>query len=373
MRRSRRGRSLFCSLFVVPLFLATPAWCGDLDSVGVLDKASLSKSTLSELRQTVRALQRNTRAQVKVWPTRDADQADEKIAPPAVRRLQEKYSKLERKKERLLRRLRNLRASAIDHVLKALDRARDRAFFDALVPLAVKIGRNDEGLVSILERSGERFVPFPMSATNGLADLQNERASLALLEIGMKETSLAILCAAGRGGVPVVVGQLIAAADSDDRKLAKLCRRAVARLTPPSREVPGLSGIVAQRIMEVRSEELKTSLVVYLGLCGGDEVFSVLRTQYRENRDKRVRMAIIGAMGNLGTEVASEFVLDALHATEGDLTLGLRKSCIHALGAARCRTATPLLIDFLSDRQLNSVASNLPEPRTLNPEPSTGV
>lgn len=349
-----KTRRVAFSLLFVLLLAGVPVLADDAAS-GVLNESSLAEAAIKDIQKINRALKKNLAAQEKAWPTRELDQENEKAAPPKVKKLEVTQIKLERRRERRLRALRRYCGNDVSPILVALRRTRSRAFLDAVIPVAVKVGKDDPRLLRVLKKLERRFDVCPPSVVNGLADLGKGEASLSILELGMKEKSLSVLRAAGKSGDPVVLSQLITAAESNDKALAKVCRKTITRLTPPSHPTPNLVGLLLQRISDVRSSELKTSLIVYLGLCKSKESLVPLKKIYKEDRNPRVRAAVIGALANFGSEITSEFVLHQLK--KKTLPMDLEKSCIHALGAVRYRPAIPYLVDFMDDATQNRAAA----------------
>lgn len=341
------------AVLVILLALTLPVAADEVAS-GVLNEVTLARAALRDIDTINRALRKNLEEQERAWPTREADQAKEMATPEAVQKLQVQQLKLQKRRKRRQRDLRRFCDKDVGPIIKALNESRDPDFLDAVIPVAVSAGKDDRRLLEVLRKLEQRFDVCPPSVINGLADLQKEAASLSLLELGMQEKKLSVLRAAGKSGDPVVISQLIAAAESDDKALATVCRQTLVRLTPPADPAAKLVGIVMRRIDEVRSRELKSSLIVYLGLCKNKSSETPLRKIYKEDQDERVRAAVIGALGNLGTETASRFLLSELK--KKSLPLTLEKTCVHSLGAARYRPAVPHLIRLMDDPVLARVA-----------------
>lgn len=228
-----------------------------------------------------------------------------------------------------------------------------------------------------------------MSLVNGLADLDHQDASLFLLELGLQSKDALILKAAGKTGEPAVVARLIDFAEGEDPTLAKEALRAITLLAPPSthseqklekltdsrmeelgskeprvRAIVRLSArgeydrkleeLVASRIGRVRSTDLKATLITYLGLFKNDDYVGFLCSMYKGSKDARVRLAVVGTLGNLGTK-SGEFLLGELSNPENDIAT--RKDCVHSLGVCRYRLAARVLIDLLNDQQMKTDAA----------------
>ncbi len=354
MKTRRAGYSLLCT-FLLTYPAAGGLAAADDAASGVLNETTLARAAIEDVHKINRALIDNLEAQEQAWPTREADQAKEMAAPEEVKKLQVTQIKLERQRERRLRELQKLCKNDVTPILTALRQTKSEEFLDAVVPVAVSVGRSDPRLFDVLKELEQRFDACPPSVVNGLAELGREEASLSLLESGMKERSLSILRAAGKGGDPVVLAQLMTAAESDDKELARVCIDTITRLTPPPRPTASLVGLLVQRIPEVRSPELQSSLIVYLGLCKSEESLVPLTRVFEEKKDVRVQAAVIGALGNLGTEAACRFVLETLK--QKSLARDLETSCVHALGGARHRPAVPQLIRLMDDAVLNRAAA----------------
>jgi hypothetical protein len=343
---------------------------------------------IGELRSLVAGQQANLQAQAAAWPDREGDQREEKPAPPAVRKLEDAYRALEEKKRQIQARLVEEAEKDMSPVLSALGREKDVAFIDVLVQVAVQAGKDDAGTTTTLIQLAERLEPCPPRVVSALAAMDRKDSDLFLLELGAKEKNAAVLAAAGRAGEVAVVQSLISWAEDVDESLSKACLLAISRLEPPSHVDPrrfkeqqesstesvrgrgrelelmaGLDGptlylqelrrLIRSKIETVKSEELRTALIVYLGLFrqGGDLPF--LEGVLAKTQDKTVRLAALGALGNLGAE-AGEFLLEQLREHGSDLAM--QRRCVEALGASGHLPAARVLMDLLDDPALQEEA-----------------
>ncbi|MBI4603355.1 MAG: hypothetical protein HY721_15495 [Planctomycetes bacterium] len=363
------------------LSLAVPGFAPAAEPSPAPERPTAFEASLTALRETLLAMERNLKSQVDAWPAREEDQLRELPVPPRVRQLQAEHAKLAGDKARMLARLEKEASTDLAPLLKTLADAPDPALIDALVPVAVSAGREDARTFDALVALSRAHSPCPAAVVDGLAELENDEAGKLLMKIGIKQRSLAALKAAGRRGEPAVLGNLIDLADGDDAPLAKLCLRAIEALEPPvgagrerlerttrsrMRELGSLDPmlravlrsnapsvvrrdavqLVASRLERVRSLDLKAALVVYLGLCRVGDYFPLLVALYRSTSVERVRLAVIAAAGNFGMQ-AGEFLVGELSDRENKLdTL---RTCVHALGAARYRPAAPILVSLLGD------------------------
>jgi hypothetical protein len=356
---------------------------------GAEEPEARASALIGELRSLVAAQQANLMAQAAAWPTREEDQREEKPTPPAVRTLENSYRALEEKTRQVQARLVEEAEKDVSPVLSALGQANnDVAFIDILVQVAARAGKDDTSTTTALIQLAERFEPCPPRVVSALADVDCRDADMFLLELGAKEKSPAILAAAGRAGDPAVVQSLISWAEDEDKALSKASLRAVSRLEPPSKVHPrrfkelqesstdsvrgrgrglelmaGLDGqtlylqelrrLTRSKIETVRSENLRTALIVYLGLFREREDLPFLKGVLEKSQDETVRLAILGALGNLGEE-AGEFLLEQLRERGSDLAA--QKRCVEALGASRHRLAARALMDLLDDPALQEEA-----------------
>ena len=164
-----KTRRVAFSLLFVLLLAGVPVLADDAAS-GVLNASSLAEAAIEDIQKINRALKKNLAAQKKAWPTREADQENEKAAPPKVEKLEVTQLILERRRERRLRELRRFCGKDVSPILKALKRTKSRAFLSAVIPVAVEVGRNDPRLLKVLKKLEKRFDVCPPSIVNGLAD-----------------------------------------------------------------------------------------------------------------------------------------------------------------------------------------------------------
>lgn len=337
--------TLLSSLWFAPcgyaLDSATPR---PREETGTLD------DTLVQLRRTLRAQSVILDKQQRAWPTRQRDErnAGEDLQPPKRwLELETIQGKLWRRREALLERVRSHAATDVEPLLDALTASKSVDFVEATVSTAVELGRKSERLFTVLKELVRRFDPCPDSVLRGLADTRREDAGLFLLELGLREKSVAILRSAGNTGRAAVVGKLISVAQSKESAIADLGLRTLATLTPPELPSADLQRIVTLSIETANSAKLKAALIAYLGFFRTESNFSLLRTTYERAQADCVKVAVLGALGNLGPS-AGEFVLGELR-REGN-SLAIRRSCVHALGVANYKPACQELIRLLGRR-----------------------
>ena len=388
MARTDKSRLALRKLFVAALLSAAPTIALPVESKEAPARQTLADATLAQLLEAHASRNRNLEEQEEAWPSRAEDQLNEQAAPFNVRKLQTAHRSLEREIERLRSRLEKETSDDVGPILAALKASHDETLFAVLVPVALKVGREDARTPETLLTIARRFDPCPISIVNGLGDLGSEAASLFLLERGLKEESLVILRAAGKSVELAVIEKLIDLAQGKDESFAKLCLRTITSLTPPSgysgsriqklvdqrietlgSDEPQLRAIarlqapslynrelekaVAARIKTASYPELRTALVVYLGLFRNTANLPFFVSLYVESSNENVRLSILSALGNLG-EQTGDFILNEL--SRPGNSLAIQKGCVQALGSARYRSAAPLLIDLLADRQLEYYA-----------------
>jgi HEAT repeat protein len=376
------------NLFVATLFFAAPTVALPLEPTRPSATEAAAQATIAHLLEAHVSRNRNLEEQEEAWPSREQDQLNERPAPINVRKLQAAHRVLLREIERLQSRLEKETDDDVGPILTALKESNDVTLFAVFVPLAAKVGREDARTPETLIEIARRIDPCPISIVNALGDLGNEEASLFLLVRGLKERSLALLKAAGKSGERAVIKRLIDLAEGKDERLAKLCLRAITSLTPPTQysgrriktlvdkrletlgsdepEVRAIASLqapslynrelqraVSARIKKASYPELQTALVVYLGLFRNPTNLPFLVSLYVESNNEHVRLSVLGALGNLGAQTG-DFILSELSRPGNSLTL--QKGCIGALGSARYRPAAPILIDLLTDQQLEYYA-----------------
>lgn len=328
------------------------------------------ESTLRELRQVVHAINLNHAAQKKAWPTRDADLLEEQGPPLRVRKLQQVQRQLEGRTRLLLTRTRlqtraspDLRllwrerdADDVRPLIAALGQAGEIEFIEALLPIAIELGKHEPAVADVLLKRARQLETCPHSLVNALAELDNSpQADLLLMQRGEKQNNVSMLRAAVSGGDPALVRRLVRIADGKRGTLRRAARRALARLDPPSSvSTTELESLVRRQITTVRSIAVKASLIAYLGFFASRANLGFLRRLYESADDDTIRIAAVGAIGRLGGEVTG-FLVEEIKKPETLLTV--RRSCVHALGSSRhAGEGFEILVPLLDDPDLKQDA-----------------
>jgi hypothetical protein len=293
------------------------------------------------------------------WPDRADAQREELPAPPAVQRLEGELGALEARKAQLLRELEWSVTNDKSHpvaarepphdlapLLAALAKSKQTAFVDQVAPVVARCRGDDPRVFRALGTLASKHSPPLSGVTEGLARLESEDASMVLLDLGTKHSSLDILVKAGRGGHAAVLSRLIGLADGAKGDAA-LAQRAIERLAPPSRQDRReIEALVSGAIPRVRSIPVKTALIGYLGQFRNPANAAFFESLYHASESEPIRVAALSALGNLGAEGAAFFLEEI--ADDGNSTL-VRRQCIHSLGAMRHRPAAPRLIALVGD------------------------
>lgn len=332
--------SVLLSLFVAPL-----------RAEDLIALPTATDAALEELEVTLVKMAKNLSDQEKAWPTRDEDQANEIAAPANVRALQRRYAKLVKKKKDVLRRIEEGSRKDLGAVLHVLSKAQKKpALMDSLAPVVGEFGRQNPNSARVLIALAQKVNPCPPSIITALGELRTKKASLFLLKFGKKEKDLRMMVAAVKGNNPAVIAHLISLADGGrDEELVTLSRKVLARIAPSGQNESKLENLIAARMLDAKSVELKTALVIYLGLTKNEKHFAVLKSTYETTTNEHVRLSVIGALGNFGF-TGTWFIHEQLE--DPDLSIALRKRCFQALGSARYRGVTPTLLAAVGDPQL---------------------
>ncbi len=384
------GRSTILS-FALALAAALPAGrtCNAGPERAGGDKASSAcVVAIARVRQIATEIQKNLTEQEAAWPTRASDQSNERPPPPRVARLQESHRELETLLRQARTNLEREAASELDPLLEAIRSDPTSACTEELVQAASRAGRGDprtaEVLLGVTKRS--KTLSGPLLAA--LADLGDERTCTYLLERGKSEKSLVLLAASARNADAVVIGKLIDLADGPGDETSLLALRTLGNLAPPAqpnlRRVqqiestrddsraandPGLHAllrvstpalanlevkeVVRGRIGTVRSEEVRAALVTYLGLFRDPDDFRFLRGVYENRSSERIRLAVLGVLGNLGAP-SGDFISAEL--ANASRSIAIHRGCLNALGALRYRPASRGILTAISNPDLRTEA-----------------
>jgi HEAT repeat protein len=110
---------------------------------------------------------------------------------------------------------------------------------------------------------------------------------------------------------------------------------------------------LSQKMLMVHSEELRATLVRYLGSLKDAGSTPLFWSVYRSSSVDATRIAAVSALGCLGGEAVEPLRAEA---QSREVSLSVRKACIHALGVARARSAVSMLIQHIEDPELGADA-----------------
>ena len=346
---TRRGSFVLAAVLMSFLDGSPLAAEGTAASTEAVDPTEL-KSLLVSLESLVQALGRNLEAQHEAWPDRERLLAEEVAPPYAVRQLQSEYAKLWRQRKRIQSRVVREGAGQVGVVLDALESTKNAALARLLAPVVAQLGKDEPRASVVLRKVAERFTPCSPEVADALGGVGDREARLFLLELGRRESSIATLRAAARSGDPVVLERCVKwiESDSDD---AELILNTLRQLEAPAVADAKLSTQLRSWIDKSQSVDLRSQLVIYLGLLSQEENHGFLTDLYDGDTNASVRYAAISALGRLG-EPSARFLVSELRNRKNDLRI--RKACVHALGGTNFAPAIGDLIEAMKESRLRS-------------------
>jgi hypothetical protein len=316
-------------------------------------EATELKGLVVSLESLVGALGRNLEAQHEAWPDQERLLGEEVAPPYAVRQLQSEYAKLWRQRKRIQGRLLRESAAQVGVLLDVLKQTQSGEMARLLAPIVEQLGKDEPRASVVLRNVAERFTPCLPEVADALGSVGDRDARLFLLELGRRESNIAILRAAARFGDPAVLERCVnwIESGSDD---AALILRALRQLEAPAAVDAKLPARLKSWIAESQSHDLRSQLVIYLGLLSDEENHVFLTELYENDSSVLVRHAAISALGRLG-ERSARFLVSELRKRTNDLQI--RKACVHALGGTDFAPAVGDLIQTMKESSLRSDAA----------------